>query len=427
MLAHWAEPWRLLLALAAVVAAARLGGVLARRLGQPAVVGEITGGIFLGPSLLGAVAPGVTSQLFPADVRPSLDALAQIGVVLFLFWVGLELEGAILRGRGRLVVAVGLASVLVPLVLGTATALLLPGSLDVPPGVSTVLFALFVGVALSVTALPVLARIVEDAGLSTHWLGQTALTCAALTDGAVWCLLIVVAALGRASGAGSASVRLALVVAFSLAALLVVRPLLSRLPPPRGAGPELVGLLVVAFAFASITQWLGVHRILGAVLAGVAAQRVCRRDLRAWTVLMRLNRALLLPIFFASVGLSIDLRAVLASDGLLTVGLLLLAVAVASKLGATSLAARAGGLGWRDAVGLGVLLNTKGLTELIVLKSGLDLGLIGRGAFSVLVVVALLTTAAAMPGLWLLGLVQPTPSARRRLLPRSLGVAKGDT
>jgi Kef-type K+ transport system membrane component KefB len=398
------EVGSLLLALALVVVVARVGGSLARAVGQPPVIGEMAAGIALGPSLLGAVAPGAFAWLFPATVHDDLRVAANLGVVLFVFMIGAELDGEILRSRSRSVLTVTAASMAVPFALGAAAALALRPELAAD-GAAATPFVLFVGVALSVTAFPVLARIVEGLAPHARRLGTTALTCAALTDGLAWCLLVVVAAQARASGARSSAERLALVVLFVAAALLVAAPLLRRLGQRarRVRGAEAALAIAVALLFAQTSDSLGVHVVVGAFVAGLAVRGFARTRDRTLVRVDRLNRSLLLPAFFASVGLTTNVRAV-ASPALLAAGALVLLLAVAGKFGVTTVVARATGLDWRDSVGLGALLNTKGLTELVVLKTGLELGLLSSGGFTALVLVTLVTTASAGPVLRRLGL-----------------------
>jgi Kef-type K+ transport system membrane component KefB len=399
---------RLALAVAVICACAYAAGRLARRLDQPRVLGEIAAGLLLGPTLLGWLLPGVSAFLFPEELTGSLDSLAKVGVILFVFFVGVEFQSALLRGRGRLLGAIVGGSLLVPLVLGIAVAFPLYSELA-GEGVSRGTFALFLGVAISITALPVLATILEDLGLAGRPLGVLAIGCAVVTDLAAWCLLAIVAADAGHGGAGRAGLRLAGAAALAAGAILVARPLVRRLLEalPRRAvtGGYLVVAVGLALGFAWATDAIGVSVIFGAFLGGLAfGGRAAVRE-RSLGQLRALNRVLLLPVFFVATGLSVDLHTD-ASAGLLAAAVAVLAVATLGKVGGVSGAARAVGLGRRDSLGLGFLLNTKGLTEIVVLRLGYDLGLISRGALGVLIVVALATTAAAVPALRALGLVE---------------------
>jgi Kef-type K+ transport system membrane component KefB len=396
---------RLALSVAVICACALAAGGLSRRLGQPRVIGEIAAGILLGPTLLGWALPGVFAFLFPADLRHDLHDLARIGVILFVFFVGLEFQSALGGVRWRLTASIVAGSLLVPLVLGAAVALPLYSELG-GDAVSRGAFALFLAVAVSITAVPVLATILDDLGLTTRPLGVLAIACAVATDLAAWCLLAVVAAQTGSGGADRAWLRLLLGAAVAVGAILVVRPLLRRLLDalPARAGAIATPILAVGLAvgLASATEHAGVSVVFGAFVAGLAFDpgRANEPSLAAVRVL---NRYLLLPIFFVSTGLSVDLHGN-RGTALWAAGALVLAVATVGKVGGVSLAGRAGGLGWRDALGLGALLNTKGLTEMVVLDLGYQLGVISQGALGVLIVVALVTTAAAAPAVRRIGL-----------------------
>jgi Kef-type K+ transport system membrane component KefB len=400
---------RLLLALAVICGCAFVAGAAARRLGQPRVIGEIAAGIALGPSLLGWLAPGVFDFLFPHVPAGKLDGLAKLGVVLFVFFVGVEFETALQRVRWKLIGSIVGGSLLVPLLLGVAVAFPLFSRFEGETA-NRGAFVLFIGVAVSITALPVLAAILQDVGLSSQPLGVLALGCAVITDVAAWCLLALVAAETGSGGSGRAGERLLAATALAVGALVVLRPLVRRLLAalPDAAGRVAHPLVAVALAcgLAAATDRIGVSVIFGAFLAGLAfGGRPATRG-RSLEQIRVLNRFLLLPVFFAATGLRVDLHSG-RSAHLVAAGALVLAVAAAGKVGGVSLAARAGGLAWRDSLGLGFLLNTKGLTEIVVLRLGYDLGLISRDALGVLIVVALVTTAAAVPALQLIGIVAP--------------------
>lgn len=398
--------WHLLLALAAVVTLGRLLGVLFRRIHQPRVIAEVIAGLVLGPSLLGRAAPDVYRYILPPDVAPFLGVLAQFGIILYMFLVGVELNPEKLRGRLRAAVITSHASILLPFVLGVALARhLYPGF--APAGVPFVHFALFLGVAMSITAFPVLARILTDRGLTHSPLGTLALTCAAIGDVTAWCLLAFVVGVVQATGRSAGAV-VAMTAAFIACMFLIVRPFfvwLSGRPsggeedPTRGAvGIALASVLLAALA----TEAIGIHAIFGAFLLGAviphdsALARVLRSSLsNVVTILM-------LPAFFALTGMQTQIG-LLAGRGEWIVCLWIIVVATAGKFGATLLAGRATGLRWRSAAALGVLMNTRGLMELIVLNVGLSLGVISPALFTMMVVMALTTTLATTPLLGLLG------------------------
>ncbi len=377
------------LALAIVIAAARLFGLLARKAGQPEVVGEILAGILLGPSVVGDAA---AAAMFPTDVRSSLATLANVAVCVFMFFVGLHFDRALLRGQARIATSVSLGAIVVPFALGCLLALYLAGR---QPTTDRVGFVLFMGTAVSITAFPVLARILHDSGLARTTVGGLALACAAIDDVLAWALLALVIAI---SGAGGHLWLVLLVVPFAVLLIAVVRPLLGAAERRVGAGRlgDLAVLAVVGSGLwlcAQATDRMGLHLIFGAFLFGIAFPRgsSSRRRARLLALVERINSLLLLPVFFLIVGLQFDL---LRFDGeAFGVFALILAVAVGGKAGGAYVGARLCGAGSRHALTLAVLLNTRGLTELIALTTGVQLGLLDTGLYSQLVVMALVTTA----------------------------------
>ncbi len=402
----------LLLGLIVIVAVARLLGALARRLGQPAVIGEILGGILLGPTLFGGA---ITGTLFPAEVRPAMSLLAQFGVCVFMFLVGLHLDRGLLRGQGRIASTVSLSAIVLPFGLGALLALHLYGR---HPTGNELAFVLFLGTAMSVTAFPVLARILTDKGLLNTPIGGLALATAAVDDVLAWSLLAVVAAL---ADGGAPPWRIVLVIPYAVLMLLVVRPLLARLAAIRAATGRFAGIGVLVavavglFLSAEATEWMGLHAIFGAFLFGVVMPRrgaaVLRQDALPW--IERACSILLLPVFFMVAGLKVDLSS--ADDAALTELALILMVAIGGKFGGALLAARANRVPWRHSSVLATLINTRGLTELIVLTVGLELAVIDQQIYSLMVVMALVTTA--MTGV-LLRLIYPEERMRRDMAAR---------
>jgi Kef-type K+ transport system membrane component KefB len=399
----------LLAQLLVVLAAARAAGRLARWLGQPEVVGEMAAGLALGPSVLGAAAPGLFTALFPARSIAPLATLSQLGVLLFMFVVGLRLDLDVLRGRTRTAVLTSHTSIIVPFLLGLALAQRL-GPEFVGATARGHAFDLFVAAAMSVTAFPVLARILTERGLLHTRVGAVAIASAAVDDVSAWCVLAVVFAVAHAGdGLRAGAVAVAGVAAYAAAVVLVARPLLRRVFTARAdheVTPGQVGLAVlVALASALATEALGVHALFGAFLAGV----VLPRPDFARAVAARLDAAVttvLLPIFFAFSGL----RASLGSVGGATAWrafVLVLVAAVLGKAGGSALAARVTGLPWREAFSVGALMNTRGLMELAILNVGLDAGVISPALFGVMSLVALVTTAMTSPLLSLAGLRAP--------------------
>jgi Kef-type K+ transport system membrane component KefB len=395
----------LLLALAAVVVIGRLLGFALRAVGQPPVIGEVVAGILLGPSLLGRVAPELASYILPASVAPFLNIVAQLGVVAYMFLVGLELNVDVVRERAHATVATSHASIVLPFVLGSVLALLLYPRLATSD-VSFTSFALFMGVAMSVTAFPVLARILKDRRMTQTELGAVALACAAADDVTAWCLLAFVVGVTQAEIESAAWVAV-LTLAFIAAMFFVARPIVARLVArSRDAEPTLdvlavalVGLLVSAL----ITEHIGVHAIFGAFLFGAIIPHDSRL---ARTLIDKLEvfvTVLLLPAFFALTGMRTEIGLLSGVAEWLLCGLIIV-VATAGKFGGTLAAARLTGMKWRDAASLGILMNTRGLMELVVLNVGLDLGVISPRLFTMMVIMALVTTLATTPVLELIGL-----------------------
>lgn len=403
--AHGGSLLEVLLALAAIIVVARLLGMAFKRLHQPAVIGEVIAGLALGPSLLGRVAPDVASFVLPASVAPRLSVIAEIGVVLFMFLVGLELDTSRLKAHSRAIGAVSLASIVVPFLLGSVLADWLYPRLS-SPSVPFGTFALFIGISLSVTAFPVLARILADRGIHRTPLGVTALACAAVADVAAWCMLAFLASItsARASGIVRTLVWLG---AYLAAMLLVVRPLVAhwvrrfelKKELPSGAiAVALVGLLLSALA----TEAIGIHAIFGAFLLGAI---VPHDSLLARELERRLEDTvvvLFLPVFFAFTGLRTQIGLLSsATDWAICGGIVV--VASIGKLGGAFVAARLTGMPRREALSLGILMNTRGLVELVVLNLGLDLGLVSPRLFAMLVLMAVVTTLATTPLLELFG------------------------
>lgn len=398
---------RLLAQVVAILVVARgLHGALGRQLGQPLVVSEIAAGVILGPSILGAALPSSHAWLFAASSLPTLETVSNLGVLLFAFLVGLEVDAAMLRGRVRVPVAIGLGSFLVPTIGGVTVGWLAHDAhaAGTPPA----LFATFVGVAIGVSAFPVLARFLVEHRLLGTELGAIAMASAATADFLAWCALSVLVALVRVTEWPTALATLLTACALGVA-LVLVRPLLLRLDRASDTAHDstVVGAVVLVFAGVAAAEALGLHGLLVAFVAGALVPRSRVADglidrLESLVVLV------LLPLFFASSGLRTDLSALGASLPLLAVlGL----VAVVTKVGGTLVAARVSGVCSRDAVRLGVLLNARGLFGLIVVNVGLSVGILSPSVFTLLVALAWLTTAITSPLLHLVTRVWPEPAS----------------
>ena len=392
---------RTLLAVAAVVAVTQLLAPALRRFGQPAVLAPVLAGILLGPALLGTVPGAPTDWLFPAPVRSALTALGGVGLVLFLFLMGLGVDVSAARAGGRRLAAVTLGSVGVPFALGLGAAVTVLAGRG-PEGVSGVAFAVFVGTALSVSALPVLARLLDERGLTHSPVGRLVLASATLQDLVAWLGLALSLALAG-DGAGGAVRALAGAVALVALLALVVRPLLAgplgaRLgarPLADGAALGVVAALLLGCA--ALTQLTGLHAALGALAFGVAVPREGLGELRDALegAIGPLVRGVLLPVFFLVPGLELSLGGLDGSS--LPVVLALLACAVGGKLAGAGIPALLTGAPPRSAAAVAVLLNTRGLVELIVLNVALTNGLIDVGLYAELAVVALVTTFMTGP------------------------------
>ena len=399
--AHGSTLASVLLALAVIIMTARaLGSLFKRYLGQPPVIGEIVAGLALGPSLLGAVAPGAYAVLLPAAAAPLLGVIAKIGVVLFMFLVGLELDPRRLRGHGHTTLAISHASIVTPFLLGATLALALY-PLYSYESISFTVFSLFLGVSLSVTAFPVLARILTDRRVQHTSLGVTALTCAAVDDVTAWTLLAFVASVASAELSGAAWT-VGYVAAYLAVMFLLVRPALTRFAAKEDAktGPlsqtalavVCVGLLLSALA----TEAAGIHALFGAFLLGTFLPHEGRLAEQIRVRIEDMVVVLFLPVFFAFTGMRTQVGLVSGATDWLVCGVIILA-ATLGKFGGSFAAARLTGLGWRESVGLGVLMNTRGLMELIVLNLGLDMGVLSPTLFTMLVLMALVTTFATTP------------------------------
>jgi Kef-type K+ transport system membrane component KefB len=401
--AKGAQPDTMLHVLIALTAVIVVGQILAKLFSyihQPPVIGEVVAGILLGPSLIGSHA---SSFILPPSVAPYLSIIAQIGVMLYMFLVGLELNAGLLRQRAHSTVAISHASIVVPFVLGTTLALFLYPRLatsDVP----FTSFALFVGVAMSITAFPVLARILTDTGVSRTELGVIAISCAATDDVTAWCLLAFVVGVAKAQVGEGLFVAVG-TLAYIFVILFIMRPLLKRFAmrwtserlPREAVTFVFVALLLSALA----TEAIGIHAIFGAFLLGAIIPHTSAVAKAFANQLENLVTVLLLPAFFALTGMRTRIDLVSGVDQWLICGLIIL-VASLGKFGGTISAARLTGLGWRDSAALGTLMNTRGLMELIVLNVGFELKIISPTLFSMMVIMAIVTTMTTSPVLrWL--------------------------
>ncbi|MCX6904694.1 MAG: cation:proton antiporter, partial [Verrucomicrobia bacterium] len=392
---------RLLIQLVLIMLAARGVGSVFVRLGQPAVIGEMVAGLLLGPSLLGWLWPAGFNTIFPASSLGSIRLLSQIGVCLFLFVVGMELDVDHLRHRAQTAVLVSHVSIVFPYFLGVAVSLFLYAKLAAP-GASFASFALFMGIAMSITAFPVLARIIEERGLSGTPLGSTAITCAAVDDATAWTILALVVAVAQAGSLATCVLSVALAVAYVGVMLFGVKPRLPRWmgvarTDGQGRGQRLM-VCTLAFLFSSalFTEIVGLHALFGAFLAGVVMPRESEFCHYLRVRIENMSSVFLLPLFFAFTGLRTQIGLLNSTESWL-ICLGLIGIATLGKLGGSMLAARWTGLGWHDSFSLGALMNTRGLMELIALNVGYDLGILSPSIFAMMVIMALITTLLTGP------------------------------
>jgi Kef-type K+ transport system membrane component KefB len=390
----------LLLQLIVVIVAARLCGRLFMRIGQPPVMGEIVAGIILGPSVLGLLFPGAVVLLFPPSSMVTLRLLSQIGVALFMFLVGMDLDIQHLRKKARAAIMVSNASIIIPFLMGVALSLLLYRPLA-PAGTRFTPFALFMGIAMSITAFPVLARILEDRGMSQTYLGSIAITCAAVDDVTAWCILALVIAVAQADGVAASLLTIAFTLLFIGGMLFLIRPQLAGLIRERPDDQKhtrglVAGIFAFALACALLTEAIGIHALFGAFLAGVVMPSIPGFRLVLKERLDAVVSSALLPLFFVFTGLRMQISLLNDWQSWLMCAAVIV-VAIAGKLGGSMLMARWTGMNWRDSFSLGVLMNTRGLIELIVLNIGYDLGILSARTFAIMVLMALVTTFMTGP------------------------------
>jgi Kef-type K+ transport system membrane component KefB len=422
---------QLILSAGTILLAARAFGWIFQRIGQPQVVGEMTAGIVLGPSFLGRHFPSVFAYIFPSSSLPALTALSQLGLLLFMFVVGLEVDLQRILKQRTAVVLISNVSIVLPLALGIglATTLYPQFAGEKVPFSS---FALFMGAAMSVTAFPVLARILKERNLLGTDLGTTAISCAAIDDISAWLLLAVLTAMVHSAQSWHRlAITSLLLVVFVAVMLFPVRWMASSLESlyrRQGASVELISVMILLMLAASwVTERLGIHALFGAFMAGLVmpksgsmisqspiSESPISKSMTSDIVerIESLSLALLLPLFFAVTGLRtrIDL---LTDSSLWGVTLAIIATAVLGKLAGAALTAKATGMAWKDSVALGVLMNTRGLVELVVLNAGLEMGVLSPALFTMMVLMALFTTFMTTPMLIALKL-QPSPALPSR-------------
>ena len=392
---------RLFLQLLIVMGTSGLVAWIFTRCGQTGVIGEMVAGILLGPSLFGLLAPNAFQFIFAASSLDTLRLLSQIGVCLFLFTVGMELDVSEVRHKAQTAVVVSHSSIVIPYFLGVALALFLYSQLA-QPGASFLAFALFMGISMSITAFPVLVRILQDRGIFKTSLGSTATACAAVDDVTAWCMLAFVVAIARATSVDGAAFNLGLVLVFIALMLFVIKPRLPTwighpaLERPDPSKTVLAVVFGVVLVSAVSTELIGIHALFGAFLAGIVMPTAYGFRDKLVVRVENLSSVLLLPVFFAFTGLRTQIGLLNGAQDWL-ICLVIIAIATAGKLGGSALAARLTGMRWRESLQLGALMNTRGLMELIALNIGYDMGILSQRIFTMLVIMALVTTVMTGP------------------------------
>lgn len=394
----------ILLQFVVILIVVQIFGTVCKRVGQQWVIGEILAGLALGPSLLGLLLPGVKNFLFPASALPTLQTLGDIGLVFYMFSLGARLDTHTILGQSRTAIVTSLSGILLPFLLGVPLAFFLFPTLGGPKA-TLVSFVLMVGTAMSITAFPVLARLLTERKMLSTPIGTLALTCAAVDDVIAWCLLALVIAVAHAQNLLSVTQTVGLTIIFGIGMLLVIRPLLAFAYRRISSKQILISLsLVLLMLSAYCTNAIGIHPVFGAFLMGlILPRKVVFVELVR--MLDRINTVTFLPLYFIFSGLRTEIK-LISSPWLWLICLLVIVVACGGKIFGGTFALRFMGHNWRDASCLGVLMNTRGLVELIVLNIGLDLGVLSPTVFAMLVIMALVTTMMASPLLQLLGYEQ---------------------
>jgi Kef-type K+ transport system membrane component KefB len=397
------HPLAILLAqIVTIILVARFFGWICKKIRQPTVIGEIIAGIILGPSFIGMYFPEFSSTLFPNESLGNLQFLSQIGLILFMFVIGMELDLKVLKNKAHEAVVISHASIVFPFALGIGLAYFVYNSFA-PSGVQFTSFALFLGIAMSITAFPVLARIIQERGLHKTKLGTVVITCAAADDITAWCLLAAVIAIVKAGSFISALYIIGLAALYVLLMIKVVRPFLERIgklhPTKESLNKPIIAIFFVTLIISSyLTEVIGIHALFGAFMAGaIMPENIKFRNIFIEKV-EDVALILLLPLFFVFTGLRTEIG-LLNDPYLWKVTGLIIAVAVIGKFIGSAIAAKFVGQNWKDSLTIGALMNTRGLMELVVLNIGYDLGVLTPEIFAMMVIMALVTTFMTGPAL----------------------------
>jgi Kef-type K+ transport system membrane component KefB len=392
----------LLLQIITIIAFARVFGFLCKKIGQPSVIGEIIAGIILGPSLLGLFAPGVSSFLFPPESMVSLQFFSQMGLILFMFIVGMDVDLKVLGNKAPEAFVVSHASIIIPFTLGMVLAYYIFSGFA-PAGVTFLSFGLFIGISMSITAFPVLARILQERGLMKTRIGTLAITCAAIDDISAWCLLASLIAIVKAGTFISSVYTIILSIAYIVFMLMIVRPFLKRFGEifnsKEGISKGIVAVFLITLLGSSyLTEIIGIHALFGAFVAGL----IMPPNIKFRSILIEkiqdLTLILLLPIFFVISGLRTEIG-LLNNPYLWEITGIVVLIAVTGKFAGSALSLRFVGQSWRESLIIGALMNTRGLMQLVVLSIGYDLGVISPEIYTIMILMALVTTFMTGPAL----------------------------
>lgn len=406
----------LLLQIITIIITARIFGLLFKKMRQPRVIGEVVAGIFLGPSFVGMWMPEFSAFVFPSASLPNLQFLSQVGLILFMFVIGMELDLKVLKNKARDAVVISHASIIIPYTLGMSLAHFIYTEYA-PPQINFLSFSLFIGIAMSITAFPVLARIIQERGMTKTKQGTLAITCAAADDITAWCILASVIAIVKAGSFVSALFTIVLAMVYVYVMLRLVTPLISRMAKAHTDKEEL-GLGFVSAVFVMLllsaytTEIIGIHALFGAFMAGIVMPPSLSFRKILIDKMKYVSIGLLLPLFFAFSGLRTQIG--LLNDAYTwIICLIIIAVAVAGKFGGSMLAARFVGQSWKNSLVIGALMNTRGLMELIVLNIGYDLGVLTPTVFAMMVLMALVTTFMTGPTLDLIDAISKSRKKSR--------------
>ncbi|MBC7845158.1 MAG: cation:proton antiporter [Flavobacterium sp.] len=411
----------LLVQIITIILVARFFGWVCKKIGQPSVVGEIIAGIVLGPSLLGMFYPEFSGILFPKESLGNLQFLSQIGLILFMFVIGMELDLKALRNKAHDAVVISHASIIIPFALGMGLAFYIYKSFA-PPGIEFTSFGLFLGISMSITAFPVLARIIQERNIHKTKLGTIVITCAAADDITAWCILAAVIAIVKAGSFTSSLYVIGLALVYILLMLKVVRPFLKRVADINRTKESLNKPIVAIFFLTLLlssyaSELIGIHALFGAFMAGAIMPENTKFRTLFIEKVEDVSIILLLPLFFVFTGLRTQIG-LIDDVHLWEITGLIIVVAVAGKFLGSALAAKFVGHNWKDSLSIGALMNTRGLMELVVLNIGYDLGVLSAEIFTMMVIMALVTTFMTGPALDLINYIFKTKTT---FIPETIG------